>query len=81
MNIRKGLIAEIHAGMVKLVSHSGYGALIESAPGKVSAVGTNHGERLVCQAAGIVSCVLKASGLPGDADRAASLTGTGSRQW
>jgi len=44
LNIRKGLLAEIYSGLAKLLSHSGHGALIESARGRVRAVGTNSGE-------------------------------------
>ena len=31
LNIRKGLLAEVYTGMAKLLSHTGHGALIESA--------------------------------------------------
>lgn len=47
IELQKRTLAEIYSGMAKVLSHSGHGARIESAPGKIRVVGTNHQETLV----------------------------------
>jgi hypothetical protein len=50
IELQKRTLAEIYSGMAKLLSHSGHGARIESVPGRIRAVGTNHQETLVYEA-------------------------------